>query len=86
MLNYAGLVRGATQREVKLEITGNSSDDLYDASRENRDGTPLRFEISRQNVCFYPPDSEETEHKQKENKRYVRFKMRKSNRKETQRI
>lgn len=86
VLNYAGLVRGATQREVKLEITGNSSDDLYDASRENRDGTPLRFEISRQNGCFYPPDSEETEHKQKENKRYVRFKMRKSNRKETQRI
>ena len=23
VINYAGLVRGATQREVKLEITGN---------------------------------------------------------------
>ena len=30
VLNYAGLVRGATQREVKLEITGNSSDDLIE--------------------------------------------------------
>ena len=28
VINYAGLVRGATQREVKLEITGNKNDDL----------------------------------------------------------
>lgn len=28
VLNYAGLVRGATQREVKLEITGNENDEL----------------------------------------------------------
>ena len=28
VLNYAGLVRGATQREVKLEITGTESDEL----------------------------------------------------------
>lgn len=28
VINYAGLVRGATQREVKLEITGNQDDDL----------------------------------------------------------
>lgn len=28
VLNYAGLVRGATQREVKLEISGNPNDDL----------------------------------------------------------
>lgn len=28
VINYAGLVRGATQREVKLEITGNQSDEL----------------------------------------------------------
>lgn len=28
VINYAGLVRGATQREVKLEITGNESDKL----------------------------------------------------------
>ncbi len=28
VINYAGLVRGATQREVKLEITGNANDDL----------------------------------------------------------
>lgn len=28
VINYAGLVRGATQREVKLEVTGNESDKL----------------------------------------------------------
>lgn len=28
VVNYAGLVRGATQREVKLEIAGNVNDDL----------------------------------------------------------
>ena len=28
VMNYAGLVRGATQREVKLEITGNPDDEL----------------------------------------------------------
>lgn len=28
VINYAGLVRGATQREVKLEITGNPDDEL----------------------------------------------------------
>ena len=28
VVNYAGLVRGATQREVKLEITGEERDDL----------------------------------------------------------
>ena len=28
VINYTGLVRGATQREVKLEITGNSDDEL----------------------------------------------------------
>lgn len=28
VLNYAGLVRGATQREIKLEITGNQNDEL----------------------------------------------------------
>lgn len=28
VINYAGLVRGATQREVKLEITGNPNDEL----------------------------------------------------------
>ena len=26
--SYAGLVRGATQREIKLEITGNQNDEL----------------------------------------------------------
>ena len=26
VVNYAGLVRGATQREVKLEITGTAND------------------------------------------------------------
>lgn len=28
VINYAGLVRGATQREVKLEITGYQNDEL----------------------------------------------------------
>ena len=28
VVNYAGLVRGATQRTVKLEITGEQRDDL----------------------------------------------------------
>lgn len=28
VINYAGLVRGATQREVKLEITENQNDEL----------------------------------------------------------
>lgn len=28
VINYAGLVRGATQREVKLEVTGNPNDEL----------------------------------------------------------
>lgn len=28
VLNYAGLVRGATQREIKLEIVGQEDDDL----------------------------------------------------------
>lgn len=28
VINYAGLVRGATQREVKLEITGSQNDEL----------------------------------------------------------
>ena len=30
VINYTGLVRGATQREVKLEITGNPNDELID--------------------------------------------------------
>ena len=28
VINYAGMVRGATQREVKLEITENQNDEL----------------------------------------------------------
>ena len=28
VINYAGLVRGATQREVKLDITGSQNDEL----------------------------------------------------------
>ena len=28
VINYAGLARGATQREVKLEITGYQNDEL----------------------------------------------------------
>ena len=30
VINYAGLVRGATQREIKLEITGIANDDLIE--------------------------------------------------------
>ena len=30
VINYAGLVRGATQREVKLEIANNPNDDLIE--------------------------------------------------------
>lgn len=30
VINYAGLVRGATQREVKLEITGTANDELIE--------------------------------------------------------
>ena len=30
VINYTGLVRGATQREVKLDITGNPNDELID--------------------------------------------------------
>ena len=28
VINYAGIIRGATQREVKLEIVGQRNDDL----------------------------------------------------------
>ena len=30
VINYAGLVRGATQRVVKLEVIGNSDDELIE--------------------------------------------------------
>ena len=33
VINYAGLVRGATQREVKLEIVGQENDDLIMLAR-----------------------------------------------------
>lgn len=38
VINYAGLVRGATQREVKLEITGEESDKLIKYLDEVLDG------------------------------------------------
>jgi hypothetical protein len=28
VINYAGIIRGATQREIKLEISGNKNDSL----------------------------------------------------------
>ena len=28
VINYAGIIRGATQREVKLEVVGQPNDDL----------------------------------------------------------
>ena len=33
VINYAGIVRGATQREVKLEIVGQKNDDLLHYQR-----------------------------------------------------
>ena len=41
VINYAGLVRGATQREVKLEITGTENDELIQYLDDILDG--LRF-------------------------------------------
>lgn len=42
VINYAGLVRGATQREIKLEITGSVNDDLIEYLDDILSG--LRYE------------------------------------------
>ena len=48
VINYAGLVRGATQREVKLEIVGNQNDDLIEYLDEILSG--LKYEEGRYNL------------------------------------
>lgn len=45
VINYAGLVRGATQREIKLEIAGQANDELIDYLDEIVTG--LRYESPR---------------------------------------
>ena len=49
VINYAGLVRGATQREVKLEITGNQNDELI----KYLDDILLTLEIRRRGALFF---------------------------------
>ena len=48
VINYAGLVRGATQREVKLEIAGQENDDLIVYLDEILNG--LKFESGKYNL------------------------------------
>ena len=48
VINYAGIVRGATQREVKLEIVGQKNDDLIVYLDEILDG--LKNESRKYNL------------------------------------
>ena len=48
VINYAGLVRGATQREVKLEMAGQRNDELMDYLDDIVTG--LRYESPRYNL------------------------------------
>lgn len=48
VINYAGLVRGATQREVKLEITGAERDDLIHYLNQIMSG--LKYEDGNYNL------------------------------------
>ena len=48
VVNYAGLVRGATQREVKLEIAGQGNDDLIVYLDEILNG--LKYESRKYNL------------------------------------
>lgn len=48
VINYAGLVRGATQREIKLEIAGQGNDDLISYLDEIIDG--LRDKSTKHNL------------------------------------
>lgn len=48
VINYAGLVRGATQREIKLEITGNNNDKLIEYLDDILSG--LRYEDGHYNL------------------------------------
>ncbi len=48
VINYTGLVRGATQREIKLEITGNPNDELIQNLDDILSG--LRYEDGHYNL------------------------------------
>lgn len=48
VINYAGIIRGATQREVKLEIVGQENDDLIAYLDEILQG--LKYERGRYNL------------------------------------
>lgn len=48
VINYAGIIRGATQREVKLEIVGQRNDDLLAYLDEILGG--LKYESGRYNL------------------------------------
>lgn len=48
VINYAGLVRGATQREIKLEIAGQENDDLIVYLDEILSG--LKYESGKYNL------------------------------------
>lgn len=48
VINYAGIVRGATQREVKLEIVGMKNDDLIIYLDEILQG--LKYESKKHNL------------------------------------
>ena len=54
VINYAGLVRGATQREVKLEIVGQENDDLIVYLDEILNG--LKYESGKYNLVSLDND------------------------------
>ena len=54
VINYAGLVRGATQREIKLEIVGQENDDLIVYLDEILSG--LKYESGKYNLVSLDDD------------------------------
>ena len=52
VINYAGLVRGATQRMVKLEITGSQSDELIKYLDDILSGLRYQDTIVEPTVCI----------------------------------
>ena len=48
VINYAGIVRGATQREVKLEIVGQKNDELIAYLDDILEG--LKYESRKYNL------------------------------------
>ena len=51
VINYAGLVRGATQRAVKLEVIGNSDDELIEYLDDVL--ADLKYEDGEYNLVAY---------------------------------